>query len=153
MTTTYKPLDLSDRQREIAALIAQGLSNVEIGSRLHLAPDTVKTHIRRLIARLGARNRTHVAAVCARDAASRERHRTIKVDPGLVRQVFAPERIDAYRQIAGLTRAVLAARMRCSTHTIDSYKSGSVVPRADFLARLADVLGVSVGDFFTYQPL
>lgn len=152
MTTTYEPLELSDRQREIAALITQGMSNSEIGARLHLAPDTVKTHIRSLICRLGARNRTHVAAIYARDAARRERGRSVKVDPAFVRQVFAPERVNAYRQIAGLTRGQLADRMCCSTYTIDKCKSGATPPRADFIARLADVLGVSVGDLFTYQP-
>jgi DNA-binding CsgD family transcriptional regulator len=153
MTTNYEPLDLSDRQREIAALVAQGLSNPEIGKRLYLATDTVKTHICALLARLGIQNRTQLAAVYARDVALRERLRAVKVDPRYARQVFVPKRITGYRQIAGLTRGELALRMGCSVSMLDKCISGAVPPRADFLARLADVLGVSVGDLFTYQPL
>ncbi|GAA0897836.1 DUF397 domain-containing protein [Pseudonocardia zijingensis] len=40
------------RLHEVLTLIARGLSNAEIGAELHLTEDTVKTHVRRLLARL-----------------------------------------------------------------------------------------------------
>lgn len=51
------PTPLTDREAEVLALIAAGCSNTEIGQRLHLGQATVKTHINRLFAKLGVRDR------------------------------------------------------------------------------------------------
>jgi len=51
--------NLTARQREIATAAAHGLSNAEIAAELCVAPDTVKTHLKQVNDRLGARNRTH----------------------------------------------------------------------------------------------
>ncbi len=48
--------ELSDREREILGLLAEGLTNNEIGDRLHLSPETVKTHRRNLMGKLGVHN-------------------------------------------------------------------------------------------------
>lgn len=50
---------LSPREREIFDLLAAGYSNAEIGQRLHLAYDTVKTHVRAVLLKLGLRDRVH----------------------------------------------------------------------------------------------
>ena len=53
---------LSDRELEIAALMVEGRSNREIGEELHLSPETVKTHVARLVRKLGATNRVDFVA-------------------------------------------------------------------------------------------
>ena len=55
------PTVLSEREREVLALLAQGASNREIASELYLSVDTVKTHVRRLFAKLEVTNRTRAA--------------------------------------------------------------------------------------------
>jgi DNA-binding NarL/FixJ family response regulator len=52
-------VSLSKRQQEVLSSIADGLSNAEIGSVLHISEETVKTHVRRILRSLGAHNRTH----------------------------------------------------------------------------------------------
>ncbi|WP_202845564.1 response regulator transcription factor [Luteimonas saliphila] len=51
-------LGISDRELEVLAEIAAGHSNKEIAARLHVSPNTVKTHVARLLDKLGARRRT-----------------------------------------------------------------------------------------------
>ena len=51
-------LGISDRELEVLAEIAAGHSNKEIAARLHVSPNTVKTHVARLFEKLGARRRT-----------------------------------------------------------------------------------------------
>lgn len=52
---------LSPRERGVLALIGEGLSNAAIARRLHLAEDTVKTHVSSVLSRLGAENRVQAA--------------------------------------------------------------------------------------------
>ncbi|MBT3150508.1 response regulator transcription factor [Streptomyces sp. CHD11] len=63
---------LTDREREILELIGEGLTNRQIGQRLHLAEKTVKNHISRLLAKLGVERRIQ-AAVIATQARDRMR--------------------------------------------------------------------------------
>ncbi|WP_404190829.1 response regulator [Streptomyces tauricus] len=48
---------LTDREREILTVIGQGWTNSEISARLHLAESTVKTHVSRILAKTGSRDR------------------------------------------------------------------------------------------------
>ncbi|MEV0208320.1 response regulator transcription factor [Streptomyces sp. NPDC050788] len=54
---------LSPREREILALIGDGLTNREIGKRLYLSEKTVKNHISRLLAKLGVQRRVQAAVL------------------------------------------------------------------------------------------
>lgn len=63
---------LTDREREILALIGEGLTNRQIGQRLYLAEKTVKNHISRMLAKLGVERRVQ-AAVIATQAQDRQR--------------------------------------------------------------------------------
>ncbi len=58
---------LTERQRDVAALVAEGLSNEEIASRLFLSPATVKSHLTAVMRRLDVRTRTQLAILLNRD--------------------------------------------------------------------------------------
>ena len=54
---------ITDREREVLALVGQGLSNAEIAERLVISAATAKTHVARLFAKLEARDRVHLAII------------------------------------------------------------------------------------------
>lgn len=54
---------LTDREREVLALVGQGLTNDEIGAQLFLSPLTAKTHVSRIMSKLLARDRVQLVVV------------------------------------------------------------------------------------------
>ena len=54
---------LTDREREVLALVGRGLTNAEIGAELFLSPLTAKTHVSRIMTKLDARDRVHLVVV------------------------------------------------------------------------------------------
>ena len=54
---------LTDREREVLALVAEGLSNDEIAARLFLSPLTSKTHVSRIMTKLNARDRAQLVVI------------------------------------------------------------------------------------------
>ncbi len=59
---------ISPREREVLALLADGLKNEEIATRLVLSPDTVRAHIRNAMRKLDADTRTHAVALALRQS-------------------------------------------------------------------------------------
>jgi DNA-binding NarL/FixJ family response regulator len=59
---------LTRRQREILQLLANGESTTVAARQLDLSEETVKTHTKHALARLGARNRTHAVAIALRES-------------------------------------------------------------------------------------
>jgi DNA-binding NarL/FixJ family response regulator len=54
---------LTDREREVMALVAEGLTNDEIGQRLFMSPATARTHVSRAMVKLGARDRAQLVVL------------------------------------------------------------------------------------------
>ena len=61
--TTGGPERLSERERGVLALVARGLNNTEIAETLGLSPLTAKTHVSRIMGKLGARDRAQLVIV------------------------------------------------------------------------------------------
>jgi len=55
--------ELTSREREVMALVAEGLTNAEIGERLFMSPATARTHVSRILTKLGARDRTQLVVM------------------------------------------------------------------------------------------
>lgn len=58
--------ELTEREQQVLALVADGCTNKKIGKHLGLAEDTVKKHVQSIIAKLGASDRTHAIMKAAR---------------------------------------------------------------------------------------
>ncbi|HEY2507514.1 MAG TPA: response regulator transcription factor [Streptosporangiaceae bacterium] len=54
---------LTDREREVLLLVARGLSNTELADALHVSLPTAKTHVSRILTKLGARDRTQLVVL------------------------------------------------------------------------------------------
>jgi DNA-binding NarL/FixJ family response regulator len=66
------PLPVSSREREVATLAAEGLTNRQIATRLHVSVRTVESHIYRACTRLGLPDRAALAAAIAPDRRGNE---------------------------------------------------------------------------------
>jgi len=55
--------ELTSREREVMALVAEGLTNAEIGERLFMSSATARTHVSRILTKLGARDRTQLVVM------------------------------------------------------------------------------------------
>jgi DNA-binding NarL/FixJ family response regulator len=65
---TGKMAALTQRERDVLRLLADGLSNEEIGKELFISPETVRTHVRKAMAKLDADTRTQAVATALRQS-------------------------------------------------------------------------------------
>jgi len=59
---------ITQREREVLRLLADGLANEKIGQQLHISPETVRTHVRKAMAKLDADTRTQAVATALRQS-------------------------------------------------------------------------------------
>jgi LuxR family quorum sensing-dependent transcriptional regulator len=60
---------LTPRERAVLTALAEGQATEEIGTLLHVSPHTVRSRIKTILRKLGARNREHAVAIALRDGA------------------------------------------------------------------------------------
>jgi predicted ATPase/DNA-binding CsgD family transcriptional regulator/Tfp pilus assembly protein PilF len=72
MSKDYGPAPLSGRERDVAALVAEGLPDKEIAKRLYLSPRTVEGHLQQIRNKLGLDNRSQIATWMTRQAMGSE---------------------------------------------------------------------------------
>jgi|SRR5215813_5388981 len=63
LVATSSPEELTEREQEVLAMLAEGLSNKEISSRLSISTHTVKFHISSILGKLGATSRTEAVSI------------------------------------------------------------------------------------------
>jgi NarL family two-component system response regulator LiaR len=59
--------DLTEREREVLALMIEGLNNVQIAGRLTVSPSTIKSHVSNILAKLGVASRTEAVTLALRN--------------------------------------------------------------------------------------
>lgn len=71
IVSTERPVELTEREREVLLLVQEGLTNSQIASRMFISPNTVKFHVANLLRRLGVSTREEAAALHAGGRKSR----------------------------------------------------------------------------------
>jgi DNA-binding NarL/FixJ family response regulator len=66
------PWGLSEREREVLALLADGLTNRQIGAALFISDKTASVHVTHILAKMGVSSRTEAALLAARAGATRD---------------------------------------------------------------------------------
>ena len=65
------PFGLTDREREVLALVSAGRSNPQIGATLFISRKTAEHHVSRILAKLGVATRSEAAAIAVREGLAR----------------------------------------------------------------------------------
>ena len=60
-------LDLTEREREVLALMVEGLNNTQIAGRLTVSPSTIKSHVSSVLSKLGVASRTEAVTLALRN--------------------------------------------------------------------------------------
>jgi NarL family two-component system response regulator LiaR len=60
-------LDLTERERDVLALMIEGLNNTQIAGRLHVSPSTIKSHVSNILSKLGVASRTEAVTLALRN--------------------------------------------------------------------------------------
>jgi two-component system, NarL family, response regulator LiaR len=75
-----RDMGLTERESELLSMLSTGMTNRELGSHLYISENTIKTHLRRLYAKLGVRNRAQAASLAGQGILGDHRPQTKAVD-------------------------------------------------------------------------
>ena len=75
-----RDIGLTERESELLSMLSTGMTNRELGSHLYISENTIKTHLRRLYAKLGVRNRAQAASLAGQGILGDHRPQTKAVD-------------------------------------------------------------------------
>ncbi len=75
-----RDIGLTERESELLSMLSTGMTNRELGSHLYISENTIKTHLRRLYAKLGVRNRAQAASLAGQGILGDHRPQTKIVD-------------------------------------------------------------------------
>jgi two-component system, NarL family, response regulator LiaR len=75
-----RDIGLTERESELLSMLSTGMTNRELGSHLYISENTIKTHLRRLYAKLGVRNRAQAASLTGQGILGDRRPQTKAVD-------------------------------------------------------------------------
>ena len=75
-----RDIGLTERESELLSMLSTGMTNRELGSHLYISENTIKTHLRRLYAKLGVRNRAQAASLAGQGILGEHRPQTKAVD-------------------------------------------------------------------------
>ena len=75
-----REIGLTERESELLSLLSTGMTNRELGGQLYVSENTIKTHLGRLYAKLGVRNRAQAASLAGQGILGDHRPRTKPVD-------------------------------------------------------------------------
>ena len=75
-----RDIGLTERESELLSMLSTGMTNRELGSHLYISENTIKTHLRRLYAKLGVRNRAQAASLAGQGILGDHRPQTRAVD-------------------------------------------------------------------------
>jgi DNA-binding CsgD family transcriptional regulator len=64
---------LTDRERDVLEALAEGRATEEVAERLHVSPHTVRSRVKTVLRKLGARNREHAVAIAVTEGAIKPR--------------------------------------------------------------------------------
>jgi two-component system, NarL family, response regulator LiaR len=75
-----RDIGLTERESELLSMLSTGMTNRELGSHLYISENTIKTHLRRLYAKLGVRNRAQAASLAGQGILGDHRPQSKAVD-------------------------------------------------------------------------
>ncbi len=75
-----RDIGLTERESELLSMLSTGMTNRELGSHLYISENTIKTHLRRLYAKLGVRNRAQAASLAGQGILGDHRPQAKAVD-------------------------------------------------------------------------
>lgn len=107
---------LSLREREVALLLAKGLSNSALAGELFLSPHTVRAHVTRVLCAFGVATRAGVAAALAHDGVTRPEN-------ALTAELTARQKEVVRLIAAGASNAEIAGRLGVSVSTVEKHVS------------------------------